>query len=41
MQALRSACKIDQGDFIDWMSFLPSKLIEETNPNPEALSANS
>ena len=32
--------QIDQADFIAWMSFLPSKLVEEISPNPEALSAN-
>ena len=31
----------DQVDFSDWMSFLPSRLIREIGPNPEALSANT
>ena len=34
-------CKTDEADFIDWMSFLPTNLMEEISPNPEALSANA
>ena len=30
--------KIDQPDFTDWMSLLPSNLVDENNPNPEAFS---
>ena len=41
MQALSSEFKIDQADFIYWMSFLPSNLIKEISPNPKALSANT
>ena len=26
--------QIDQTDFTGWMSFLPSNIIEEINPNP-------
>ena len=40
-RALSFECKTDQADFIDWMSFLPSNLMEEFNPTPEALSANA
>ena len=36
---LSSACQTDQADFTDWMSFILSNLMEEINPNPEALSA--
>ena len=39
-RALSSACKINQADFIDYMSFLPSNLMQEINPNTEALSTN-
>ena len=39
MDALRSACKTDQADFTDWMSFLTSNLIKEIN-STEALSKN-
>ena len=38
MQALSSEFKIDQADFIYWMSFLPSNLIKEISPNPKKLS---
>ena len=31
-RALRSECKIDRADFTDWMSFLPSNLVEKTSP---------
>ena len=41
MQALSPEFKIDQADFIYWMSFLPSNLIKEISPNPKALSANT
>ena len=30
-----SACKIDQVYFTDWMSFLPSNLMEEINPTSD------
>ena len=30
--ALTSEHKNDQGDFTDWMSFLPSTFMEETSP---------
>ena len=39
--ALSSACKTDQADFADLMSFLPSNLLEKISPNTEALSANT
>ena len=39
-QALRSGCKVDQVDFTDMMSFLPSNLMMDISPNSEALSAN-
>ena len=35
---LSSPCKTDWADFIDWMSFLPSNLIEEINHDAEPLS---
>ena len=37
--ALRSECKIDQADFTDWMSFLPSDLIEEISQDSDVLRA--
>ena len=37
--ALNSECKIDYADFTDWLSFLTSNIIEENNPNLDALSA--
>ena len=40
MGALSSKYKVDQGDFRDWMAFLPSNLMEEISLNLEALSAN-
>ena len=40
-RALRSACKTDQADITDWISFLPSKLMEEISSNTEALIANT
>ena len=36
-QALSSACKIDQADFTDWMTFLTSNLMEEISLNAEVL----
>ena len=33
--------EIDQADFMDWINLLPSNLMEEINPNPEALSAKT
>ena len=39
-QALSSGCKVDQVDFTDMMSFLPSNLMMDISPNSEALSAN-
>ena len=33
--------KTGQADFIDWMSFLPSNLMEEINPTPTALRTNA
>ena len=39
--ALSSACKTDQGDFTDWMPFLPSNLMKKVSSNTEALSANN
>ena len=30
---------IDQADFTDWMSFLPSNLMDEIIPNPEKPSS--
>ena len=38
MWALSSSCKTDQGDFTDWVFFLPSNLVEEINSDIEALS---
>ena len=38
--ALSFDYKPGQADFLDWMSFLPSKLMKEIGPNPEALSTN-
>ena len=36
------ACKINQANFTDWLAFhLPSNLMEEINPNPEALCENT
>ena len=40
-RALSSACKTDQDDFTDMVSFLTSYLIEEISPNTQALSANT
>ena len=37
----RTRAKIDEDDFTDCMSFLPSNFIEKISPNPEALSANN
>ena len=39
--ALSFACKTDQGDFTDWMYFLPYNLTEEISSNTEALSAST
>ena len=36
LKGLNSECKIDQANFIDWMSFLPSIFMEEISTNPEA-----
>ena len=38
---LSSACKSDQVDFTDRMSFLPSHLMEEISANTEAFNAKS
>lgn len=40
-RALNSECKADQDNFTDWMSFLPSNLVEEITPNPKALSKST
>ena len=40
-RVLSSECKTDQADFPDWMSFLPSNLMEEINPIREALTNKS
>ena len=40
-RVLSSECKIDQADFPDWMSFLPSNLMEEINTIREALTNKS
>ena len=39
--ALSSECKTDQNDLTDWMYFLLSNLMEETNPNAKVLNANT
>ena len=39
--ALSSECKIAQAHVTDWISFLPSNLMEEISPNPEALGVNT
>ena len=41
MRVLSSISKADQADFTDWMSFLPSNLMEEINSNTKALNANT
>ena len=41
MWALCSACKTDQDDCTDWMSFLASNLMKEINPNTKALNENA
>ena len=33
MRALSSSCKTDQPDFIEWMSLLPSNLMDKISPN--------
>ena len=38
---LSSKYKLTKLIFTDWMSFLPSNLIEEINPNSEAFSTNT
>ena len=38
MCAASTKSKIDHVDLIDWMSFLPSNLIEEISSNTEALA---
>ena len=38
---LSSACKTDQANFSEWMSFLPSIFMKETSPKTEALGANT
>ena len=40
-RALSTKCKIDQVDFIDWISFQPSNLMEEISSNPEILRTNT
>ena len=39
--ALISVWKTDQADFTDWISFLPSNLMEEISSNTEALNVNT
>ena len=39
-QALSCVFKIEQTDITLWKSFLLPNLTQETDPNPEALSAN-
>ena len=39
--ALTCECKIDQANFIHWMSFLSSNLMKEISPNLEPLSTNT
>ena len=39
-RALSTECTFDQADFTDGISFIPSNLMEEISPYPEALSAN-
>ena len=41
MWALSSECKIDQGYFKDWMSFLQSNLMEEIGLHPKLLSTST
>ena len=41
LKGLNSTCKTDQADFTEYMSFLPSNLVEEISPDQEALSANT
>ena len=33
--------KIEQADLKDWISLLPSNLMEEISPNPEILHADT
>ena len=40
-RTLSSEIQAGQDYFTDWMSFLPSNLIEEIIPNPEAVSENT
>ena len=39
-QALSATCKTDRADFTNWMSFLPSNVIEEISLT-QALSTNT
>ena len=41
MWVLSSECKIDQTDFTNWVSFLPSNLMEEIRPNLDVHSVNT
>ena len=41
MWALFSECKIAQGDLTNWMSLLPSNIVDENSPNPDALSIST
>ena len=41
MWALNSACKTDQSDFTEWMSFPPSNLMEKISANTEAHNTNT
>ena len=41
MQALSIACKTDQDEFTDWMSILPSNLMEEISPDAKPLNINN
>ena len=34
---LSSACETDRADFTDWMSFLPSNLVEKISSNKDVL----
>ena len=39
-QILSSNCKTNQAGFTNWISFLPSNLMEEISLNTESLSTN-
>lgn len=40
-QAFKLECKIDLADFIEWVTFLPSNLMEQIRPDPVILRANT